>query len=80
MRAVLEGQTAPEPLLTALQLGRSLKQIGQQAMWAAERAAITEALAQANGNKAAAARLLRTDYKTLYLKLRRMHEPPARHN
>ncbi|MEQ1908569.1 MAG: sigma-54 dependent transcriptional regulator [Vicinamibacterales bacterium] len=81
VHAVLEGGHAVhEPLLSALTRGQSLKQIAQQAMWAAERAAITEALAQAHGNKAAAARLLRTDYKTLYLKLRRMSEPPARPN
>jgi DNA-binding NtrC family response regulator len=52
-------------------LGSSLKEIGAAATAAAERQAIIEALRLARGNKAEAARILKTDYKTLYLKIRR---------
>lgn len=38
----------------------------------AERRAIDEALRATRGNKARAARLLETDYKTLHLKLKRL--------
>jgi DNA-binding NtrC family response regulator len=51
--------------------GRSLKEIGDGAMAEAERRAITEALQNAQGNKAQAARMLQVDYKTLYNKLKR---------
>ena len=49
----------------------SLRDIGRAAAEAAERQAITEAMRRARGNKAEASRLLKTDYKTLYLKLKR---------
>ena len=52
-------------------LGGSLKEIALAASTAAEKQAISEALKLAKGNKAKAARLLQTDYKTLYLKLKR---------
>jgi DNA-binding NtrC family response regulator len=49
----------------------ALRDIARAAAQAAEKQAIGEALQLARGNKAEAARLLKTDYKTLYLKLRR---------
>ena len=48
----------------------SLKEIGNQAASEAERQAIRLALQATRGNKSAAARLLQTDYKTLYLKMK----------
>jgi len=48
----------------------SLKEIGDQAAAEAERQAIRLALQATQGNKSAAARLLRVDYKTLHLKMK----------
>ena len=48
----------------------SLKEIGDQAAAEAERKAIRLALQATQGNKSAAARLLRVDYKTLHLKMK----------
>jgi DNA-binding NtrC family response regulator len=50
---------------------RSLKEVGEQAAMLAERQAIRDALDAAGGNKSEAARLLRTDYKTLHVKMKR---------
>jgi DNA-binding NtrC family response regulator len=49
----------------------SLKERAEAAAAAAEREAIREALQAAHGNKSEAARLLRIDYKTLHIKMRR---------
>ncbi len=49
----------------------TLRDIARAAAQAAEKQAIGEALRMARGNKAEAARMLKTDYKTLYLKLKR---------
>jgi two-component system nitrogen regulation response regulator GlnG len=51
--------------------GRSLRAIAESAVADAERHAIREALAAGGGNKSKAARALRTDYKTLHLKMKR---------
>jgi two-component system nitrogen regulation response regulator GlnG len=51
--------------------GLSLKERADAAAAAAERQAICEALRATAGNKSEAARLLKTDYKTLHLKMRR---------
>jgi two-component system nitrogen regulation response regulator GlnG len=48
----------------------SLRESAQLATAEAEQRAIRRALETSGGNKAEAARLLRTDYKTLYLKLK----------
>ena len=48
----------------------SLKEIGAKAAAEAERRAIGLALQATHGNKSAAARLLRVDYKTLHLKMK----------
>jgi DNA-binding NtrC family response regulator len=49
---------------------RSLREIAADAARAAERQAITRALRVANGNKSVAAKALRTDYKTLHVKMK----------
>jgi two-component system response regulator HydG len=49
----------------------SLKQIAGRAIAEAERQAIRLALQATRGNRSEAARLLRVDYKTLYLKVKR---------
>lgn len=53
-------------------LGLSLRDAVRAATRDAERRIISDALRQAGGNQAQAARLLRTDYKTLYLKLKQL--------
>jgi DNA-binding NtrC family response regulator len=55
---------APRPSL-------SLREAAEAAVAQAEQEAIRQALAATRGNKSEAARLLRTDYKTLHLKIRR---------
>ena len=52
--------------------GKSLKQIADEAANAAEREAICEMLRATKGNKSDAARALKTDYKTLYLKMKHL--------
>jgi len=49
----------------------SLKEITHRAMAEAERQAIRLALQATGGNKSEAARLLRVDYKTLHVKMKR---------
>jgi DNA-binding NtrC family response regulator len=49
---------------------RSLKEIAADAAGDAERQAICDVLAATRGNKSQAARALRTDYKTLHLKMK----------
>jgi two-component system response regulator HydG len=48
-----------------------LKEIADRAVAEAERQAIRLALQATGGNKSEAARLLRVDYKTLHLKMKR---------
>jgi two-component system nitrogen regulation response regulator GlnG len=50
--------------------GRSLKEAADAAARDAERHAIADTLRATRGNKAEAARLLRTDYKTLHVKMK----------
>ncbi|MCU1281288.1 MAG: sigma-54-dependent Fis family transcriptional regulator [bacterium] len=52
-------------------LGRSLKEIANAASSEAEKQAIAEALRSTRGNKSKAARLLKVDFKTLHLKMKR---------
>jgi DNA-binding NtrC family response regulator len=49
----------------------SLKEARERGAAAAEQQAISRALAEARGNKSEAARLLKTDFKTLHLKMKR---------
>ena len=66
----LRGQPAP--------VGPSLKEIAEAAAADAERQAIRQALQATGGNRSTAARHLRTDYKTLYLKMKQYGIPAAR--
>jgi two-component system response regulator HydG len=59
-------------------LGLSLKEVGDSATTEAEKRAIVEALQTAHGNKSEAARILRTDFKTLHVKMKRYGLQPAR--
>ena len=52
--------------------GQSLKDVADQAARDAERVAICEALKAAQGNKSEAARELRTDFKTLHVKMKNL--------
>jgi DNA-binding NtrC family response regulator len=67
----LLGKSAAAAEVGPVALGGSLRDIARAASAAAEKQAIAEALRLAKGNKAEAARILKTDYKTLYLKLKR---------
>ncbi len=51
--------------------GKSLKQLTDEAIEAAERSALVETLAATKGNRAETARLLQIDAKTLYRKMKR---------
>jgi len=66
-------------LTEALAEGRSLRQIAVAALESAERAAIVAMLEVTSGNKSEAARRLRTDYKTLHVKISRygLRDPPS---
>ena len=65
--------SVPEPAQIA---GGSLREIAISAAADAERQAIRGALRAASGNKAAAARALKTDYKTLHLKIKNLGIDP----
>ncbi len=70
IQPLLAGWDAPsEPMATGG--GTSLKEIADAAVAEAEKRAISETLQKTNGNKSQAARLLRVDYKTLHLKVKR---------
>jgi DNA-binding NtrC family response regulator len=58
----------------------SLREIANRAIAEAEQQAIRLALQAAHGNKSEAARLLRTDYKTLHLKMKQYGIPAAQFN
>jgi DNA-binding NtrC family response regulator len=67
--AALRGEPVP--------VGPSLKEIAEAAAADAERQAIRQALQATRGNRSEAARHLRTDYKTLYLKMKQYGIPAA---
>jgi DNA-binding NtrC family response regulator len=52
--------------------GRSLAEVADEAARDAERRLIAETLRATRGNKAQAARSLRTDYKTLHTKMKKL--------
>jgi DNA-binding NtrC family response regulator len=56
-------------------VGASLKEIAAAAAGDAEQQAIRRVLQDTNGNKSETARLLRTDYKTLHLKMKQYGIP-----
>ena len=70
VRAVLGEKRRDRVPVAAGPSGGSLREIASHAAAAAERDAICEALEAASGNKAAAARVLKTDYKTLHVKIK----------
>jgi two-component system nitrogen regulation response regulator GlnG len=61
----------------AVPMGSSLKEISDSASAAAEKQAIVEALRTSRGNKSRAARLLKVDYKTLHVKIKRYSLEPT---
>jgi len=64
-----------EPLAVGSQVvtgDRSLKEIADEAAHEAERTAIRNALRAAGGNKTQTARALKTDYKTLHVKMKQL--------
>jgi DNA-binding NtrC family response regulator len=75
-RATIErclGAKASAPgMLAAREPGRSLKEVADEAAFEAERRAISDALRETHGNKSQAARALRTDFKTLHLKMKNL--------
>jgi DNA-binding NtrC family response regulator len=59
-----------QPVPSGVATTKSLREIAEEAAREAERQAIHEVLRQTKGNKSEAARTLRTDYKTLHLKMK----------
>ncbi|MES1254949.1 MAG: sigma-54 dependent transcriptional regulator [Acidobacteriota bacterium] len=73
LRALLRIGDASGPLATGTpHEARSLRAIAAQAGEAAERRAIADALQTAAGNKSRAAKALRTDFKTLHVKMKHL--------
>jgi DNA-binding NtrC family response regulator len=68
LQSLLAAGDAPVETST---IGTSLKEIADAAVAEAEKRAIAETLQKTNGNKSQAARILRVDYKTLHLKVKR---------
>ncbi len=69
--------SAAAPRDDAAPNGASLKEIADAAAADAEQHAIRRVLQGTKGNKSEAARLLRTDYKTLHLKMKQYGIPAA---
>jgi len=72
VRDLLKSPGVVRQVMGAAPPGLSLREVAAAAADAAERGAITEALRSVQGNKSQAARALRTDYKTLHLKMKRL--------
>jgi DNA-binding NtrC family response regulator len=70
VRGVIGEVNRERPPAAAVVAGASLREVALQAAAAAERQAICEALRTAGGNKSVTARALRTDYKTLHVKMK----------
>jgi two-component system nitrogen regulation response regulator GlnG len=71
IQAVLSGETqAPHHVSLQHSNGMSLRQAAEQAARSAEREIIVHALQATRGNKSQAAKALKTDYKTLHLKMK----------
>ena len=64
------GKPAARQPSQRLPVVRSLKEVADHAAREAERIAITETLRTTKGNKSEAARILKTDYKTLHVKIK----------
>jgi DNA-binding NtrC family response regulator len=72
IEAVLNHVEAARPAVAAPGLDHSLREIAATAAAAAERQAICDTLRTTAGNKSQAARILRTDYKTLHVKMKHL--------
>jgi DNA-binding NtrC family response regulator len=70
VQRLLGNRGAPGAGTLAEASGKSLRQIANEAASEAQRQAICDALRTARGNKSKAARGLRTDFKTLHLKMK----------
>ena len=68
--SLLDGSRVPTRRSGPTSIGPSLKEIAEAAAEDAERQAIRQALQACRGNKTEAARRLRTDYKTLHVKIK----------
>ncbi|MES1174570.1 MAG: sigma-54 dependent transcriptional regulator [Myxococcales bacterium] len=69
-KRLVRGGDAVQPSLGEAASEPSLREIANNAAREAERRAIADALRRNQGNKSRAAKMLRTDYKTLYLKMK----------
>jgi two-component system nitrogen regulation response regulator GlnG len=76
VRSVIGGTRRAAPPEVMSREGASLREIATAAATGAERHAICEALRAASGNKSAAARALKTDYKTLHVKIKALRIHP----
>jgi DNA-binding NtrC family response regulator len=70
--ALADGLPSSTPAAATLPTSRSLKEIAGDAARTAEHEAISMMLRASGGNKAEAARALRTDYKTLHVKMKQL--------
>ena len=73
----VDASSATAPVEEMAPIGSSLKEIADAASADAEQQAIRRVLQDTKGNKSEAARLLRTDYKTLHLKMKQYGIPAA---
>ncbi|HZL16723.1 MAG TPA: sigma-54 dependent transcriptional regulator [Polyangia bacterium] len=69
-RCLGEPAASPPAVTASRSSGKSLKDTADQAAREAERQVIREALRATHGNKSKAARTLRTDFKTLHVKMK----------
>ena len=72
VKRILGSDAAVAAPRSARSAGQSLKDVADQAAREAERVAISDALKAAQGNKSEAARVLRTDFKTLHVKMKNL--------
>ena len=66
---------SPGPVEVPLFPGSSLKEIAESAVEEAEKQAIRKVLRSTGGNKSQAAKILKTDYKTLHVKIKKYGIP-----
>ena len=75
IKSLLKGTSAsvesPSPVEVPVLPGQSLKQVAETAVEEAEKQAISHVLKTTGGNKSQAAKILKTDYKTLHLKIKK---------
>ncbi len=70
---------SPGPVEVPVLPGQSLKQIAERAVEESEKQAIRSVLKSTSGNKSQAAKILKTDYKTLHVKIKKygLQDPGA---